>query len=528
MAALRRLTPSGLRWRLAGWVALVTLLSTGITFVVVYRGTGSQLRHQIDHELAGDAGELAHNLALANADSSTVLSAAATRYVRDQPFSASSTLLFVIVSGQPPSTNRPELFSGAAPDRGESGATQAHENESAARLLRAPEGYSTLSLPDVGKLRLLRRPVKVPGDPNVTIGVGEPLAAVGHAQSGVASAYILAAILALAGAVFAAYLIGVRVSRPLRRMASVAARVDAGDLHPRIHDLGAEGDEVQVLADAFNHMLDRLTDAFAGQRAFVADASHELRTPLTVIRGQLEVLASQSDPSPDEVRRVERLAQAEIARITRLVDDLLLLAKTEQTQFLRMEWIDVAGFVRELWDGMSLLAQRRFELGAVPTGTLRADPDRLAQALRNLVGNAIDHTRAEDGLVRMRVERVAGERIRFIVEDDGPGIPSDERERVFHRFHRSDAASSRVGGGTGLGLAIVRAIADAHGGTVKAGESPEAGASIDLELPGFTAAYFEELLDGAGERPAADPGAGVDAGGPPDRSETGGEPVRSR
>ena len=141
-----------------------------------------------------------------------------------------------------------------------------------------------------------------------------------------ARAFILAGILTFAGAVLASYLIGTRVSRPLRRMAAVATRVDAGDLHPRIHDEAAQGDEVRVLAVAFNHMLDRLTDAFACQRAFVADASHELRTPLTVIRGQLEVLAGQRNPSGDEVRRVEALVQAEIARISRLVDDLLLLA----------------------------------------------------------------------------------------------------------------------------------------------------------------------------------------------------------
>src|SRR5207245_10664417 len=119
-------------------------------------------------------------------------------------------------------------------------------------------------------------------------------------------------------------------SRALRRMASVATRVDAGDLRPRIHDADAEGTEVRVLAEAFNHMLDRLTEAFASQRAFVADASHELRTPLTVIRGQLEVLASQRGPAHEEVRRVEHLVRAEIERITRLVDDLLLLVRLEQ------------------------------------------------------------------------------------------------------------------------------------------------------------------------------------------------------
>ncbi len=485
---LRRLLPRGLRWRLAGWFTLLALVCTAIVFVAVYRGTGTQLRRQIDQETAGDARELAHNLELANAHTPKALSAAAARYIRDQPFSASSTLLFALVASQPTATNRPELFSTSTPDNGETPSEQVNENQLAGRLLSAPAGYTTVGLPDVGDLRLLKRVVSVRGGLSVTIGVGEPLAAVTHAQRGVARAFILAGSLALACALLASYFLGARLSRPLRRMAAVAARVDAGDLHPRIRQQGGEGDELKILGDAFDHMLDRLTEAFAGQRAFVADASHELRTPLTVIRGQLEVLASQSEPSGEEVRRVERLVQAEIARISRLVDDLLLLAKTEQTEFLRVEWIDLAPFVGELWDGMSLLAKRRFELGAIPDGTLRADPDRLAQALRNLVGNAIEHTAADRGLVRMRVETGARERLRFLVEDDGPGIPVDQRERVFHRFHRTDSARDRASGGTGLGLAIVRAIADAHGGAASAGESPEGGARLELELPGFTPA----------------------------------------
>jgi two-component system, OmpR family, sensor kinase len=490
---LERLSRLGLRWRLAGWVTLVTLACTGIAFVAVYRGTGTQIRHQIDQEIAGDSRELAHNLGLANAGTSRALSEAATRYVRDQPFSASSTLLFTLVPGAGTSTNRPELFArGGAPDNDESPAQQREEDRLSARLLTASNGYSTIELPDVGDLRLLKRRVGLPGGLSVIVGVGEPLAAVDNAQEGLARAFILAGVLALAGALFASYLIGVRVSRPLRRMAAVAAQVDAGDLHPRIHGLDRQGDEVKVLADSFNHMLDRLTDAFAGQRAFVADASHELRTPLTVIRGQLEVLASQAGPPAEEVRRVERLVQAEIARISRLVDDLLLLAKTEQNQFLQITWIDLAPYVGDLWDGMSLLAERRFELAPVPPGTLRADPDRLAQTLRNLLGNAIDHTAPGHGLVRMRVEPAPHQRVRFIVEDDGPGIALDQRERIFHRFHRTDAARDRASGGTGLGLAIVRAIADAHGGTVKAGESQEGGARIELELPGFTPAYAVE------------------------------------
>jgi signal transduction histidine kinase len=483
--ALRRLRPGGLRWRLAAWVAVVTLVCTAIAFAAVYRGTGTELRHQIDRELRSDAHELAEAVSSARAGTPRALQRAATGYVRDQPFSTSSTLLFVQVPGVGTSTNRPELFARLPPDNDETAAQQLRENELSARVLSAPVGYSTLPLTDLGQLRVLKMAIhsRASAAP-VTVGVGESLGTVTQAQKGVARAFILAGALALAGALLASYLIGTAVSRPLRRMAAVAARVDEGDLHPRIHNRGREAEEVLVLAEAFNHMLDRLTDAFAGQRAFVADASHELRTPLTVIRGQLEVLAAQEDPPAEEVRRVERLVQAEIARVSRLVDDLLLLAKTEQTEFLRPQSIELQSFVGELWDGVSLLAARRFELGPIPAGTLTADPDRVAQALRNLLANAVEHTREGDGLVRLRVER-AGERVRMIVEDDGPGIPPEERERVFRRFHRVDRARSRSAGGTGLGLAIVRAIADAHGGSVRAEASAEGGARLVLELPGF-------------------------------------------
>ncbi len=507
--------PTSLRWRLAAWVALVVVVSSGITFFAVYRGTGTQLRRQIDSEIAGDSGEFAHALSTSGARTPSAVLAAARAYVAGQPFNASSTVLFARVPGAGTATNTPELFGNHAPDDGESVAVQEQENRLARHLLAAHGGFSTLDLPDVGYMRLLDRAVHITGAHAhtaqlVTVGVGEPLASVARAQHGVARAFILAGILALAGALLASLMIGSRFSRPLRRMAAIAAQVDAGDLHPRIHEVERDGREVQVLADAFNHMLDRLTDAFAGQREFVADASHELRTPLTVIRGQLEVLAAQRDPSGEEVRRVERLAQAEIARITRLVDDLLLLAKAEQRQFLRLEPIDLRSFVGELWDGASLVATRRFELGEVPAGTLLADPDRLAQALRNLIGNAIEHTDDGNGLVRLDVERIvrhgrgfgaapdaerpAGESLRFVVQDDGPGIALEQRERVFDRFHRTDAARDRASGGTGLGLAIVRAIAEAHGGRVSASPSATGGTRIELELPRFTPARINQSI----------------------------------
>ena len=334
---------------------------------------------------------------------------------------------------------------------------------------------------------MLKVPVRLGNGLTATIGAGEALTDVSRAQRSVARAFVLAGLLALVAALVASYLVGGRVSAPLRRMANVAARVDGGDLYPRIGHREGEAREIEVLTDAFNHMLDRLTEAFAGQREFIADASHELRTPLTVIRGQLEVLAAQEHPPAQEVRRVEALVQAEVARVSRLVDDLLLLAKSDHAEgFLRPEPIELAAYVQELWQGMTLLADRRFELGPLPPGTLRADRDRLAQALRNLIGNAIDHT-ALEGLVRLAVHAEDGGWVRFIVDDDGAGIPAAERERVFDRFHRIDAARDRASGGAGLGLAIVQAIAAAHGGSASAASSPEGGARLELLLPGFRA-----------------------------------------
>ncbi|MGO9901798.1 MAG: sensor histidine kinase [Solirubrobacteraceae bacterium] len=482
-----RLPSAGsLRWRLTVWVAGVLLLSAAVMFVVIYRDTGDQLRGQIDKDIAGDVSQLKQSLVTFAPDTPRQVALAAGRYVQSQPFSSTSTLLFVLVPGLGTVSNHPEVFAASRPDDRETKAQRARENALGRRLLAPSIGYSTRQVPDVGAVRILERRVSV-GELSVVAGVGEPLATVSGAERGIAAAFLLAGALILAIALVASYLAGARVSAPLRRIAAVAARVDGGDLEPRIPTAAARSDEVRVLADAFNHMLDRLADAFAGQREFVADASHELRTPLTVIRGQLEVLAAQPDPSGEEVRRVERLVQAEITRISRLVDDLLLLAQSEQTDFLRTEPIELVTFVDELWDGVSLIAERRFELGAVPQGSLDADPDRLAQALRNLARNAIEHTTAPDGLVRLELNRIQPDLIRFAVIDDGPGIPPGELERVFERFHRIDPARTRAAGGAGLGLAIVRAIADAHRGRAYARSAPgAAGACLTLELPGFT------------------------------------------
>jgi two-component system, OmpR family, sensor kinase len=475
-----------MRARLTGLVAAVMIISVAVIFYVVYTDTGTEIRAQIDHDIAGDTTQLQQALRPHFGQGRGQLAAEAHAYVRDQPYDASSTLLFVLIPGARAAFNHPEIVGPARPDEDETVAEQQLENR-LARLLLVPHlGYTVQQVPDVGATRVLERSVAAGGGVHVVVGAGEPLSVVTRAQNGVARTFVLAGALTLALALLASYLTGARLSAPLRRMAGIAARVDAGELEPRMQVPSGDG-EVTVLAEAFNNMLDRLTGELKGQREFIADASHELRTPITVIRGQLEVLAAQEDPSAADVRRTEEHVQREITRMSRLIDDLLLLAQAEHPDFLRPDQIDLRTFVEQLWDGVSLTADRHFELGSVPAGTLRADPDRLAQALHNLAHNAIAQTDERDGLVSLDVDQPGPGQIRFIVSDDGPGIPPGERERVFERFHRTDPARSRSRGGAGLGLAIVRAIAEAHHGEVRAAEpGPDArGARIELLLPGF-------------------------------------------
>jgi two-component system, OmpR family, sensor kinase len=300
------------------------------------------------------------------------------------------------------------------------------------------------------------------------------------AQAEVERTFLVAGGVALAVALLAGYLLAARTAAPLRGMAAAAAAVDAGDLTPRIGAQRGAPVEARTLAAAFDRMLDRLDEAFSSQRRFVSDASHELRTPLTAIRGQLEVLAGNPDPDPAEVRQVERVVLAEMARIERLVDDLLLLARLEEDPRLRPAAVPLPSFLEEIAADRSLGG---VEVGELASGALQADPEALTQVLRNLIGNARRHAGAAG---RVAIAATAsGSRLTICVDDDGPGIPPAERERVFDRFHRSEAARDRRSGGAGLGLAIGRSIVELHGGRIWAEDSPLGGARVGFELGGF-------------------------------------------
>jgi len=481
---LRPWAPASVRGRLILSVTAVVLVTVAAAFAVAYREATSRFNAQLDTSIRDEAIQLARAVTVERDGSAQAVLATARTYASNQPFGQSSAVLFLVIPGVGTASNHPELFGSVLTDNHETGKQQALENAEGRGLSTPHLGYHTTVAPDAGPLRTYQIAIKVAGH-KAYAGAGQSLNNVDQAEDGVLKSFILGGVLAIVLAILAALLIGARISAPMRRIAGVAARIDAGELTPRMDLPPTAGRELRVLADAFNHMLDRLEHAFSTQRGFVADASHELRTPLTVIRGQLDLLVAEEAVDPEEIRRVERLIQAEISRLTRLVDDLLVLAQSDRQDFLHVTEVPLQEFITDLWDGLSLTAERNFEVGELPAIAVAADPDRLAQALRNLARNAISHTEAPDGLVRIDAELMIGTEatVRIAVSDNGPGIPPAQRELVFERFHRTDPARSRAGGGAGLGLAIVKAIVEAHEGTVHVVERRGGGARFEIDLP---------------------------------------------
>ena len=312
-----------------------------------------------------------------------------------------------------------------------------------------------------------------------TLRVANPLTPVQQAQASLRRTFLVVGLVALALAIAAGIGLATLIAAPLRRIARVAAAVDAGDLSMRAGPVAARG-EVRVLSEAFDRMLERLERAFRRQRDFVSDASHELRTPLSVLRAQVELL----DRETDERSRHEGTATLlrRLDELDRLVGDMLTLASAEAGQLVEPRPIDLDEFFEDLRRDLPLFGERDFRLQPVD-GTLEADPDRLTQVLRNLVRNAVAHTSPGDRVAV--ISRARDGRLEISVSDSGPGIPPDQLEQVFERFHRLDHSRSRDRGGSGLGLAIARAIVEAHGGRIHAESPPGQGAVFVVELPGY-------------------------------------------
>lgn len=263
-----------------------------------------------------------------------------------------------------------------------------------------------------------------------------------------------------------------RVIAPVNAVTQTAHQISESDLSRRIP--GEGDDEVAQLARTFNDMLDRLESSFAAQRQFLDDAGHELRTPITIVRGHLELMGHD----PAEREETMALVMDELDRMARIVDDVMVLARSERPDFLGYEAVDVATLTQEVAAKAQALAPRRWSVERAGRGVIVADRQRITQALVQLCQNAVQHTTEDDAIVL--ASSVADGRARFTVRDTGPGVPVEERERIFERFARGSGERRE---GAGLGLTIVRAIAEAHGGRVELTQHPDGGAVFTIDIP---------------------------------------------
>lgn len=336
---------------------------------------------------------------------------------------------------------------------------------------------------DVDDLRVVAVPV---GDAagNVVL-VATPASRIDDAERAVRDAALVGAPIGLIAVAVLTYLVVGRTLQPVAALRAGARSIAAGGR------LGPEGprlpvplarDEIYRLAVTLNSMLDRIAAANARQRSFVDDAAHELRSPLASLRVQLEV-AARLGPGTDW-EEVAADAMIDVDRLTALIDDMLALARLDASAdrpAAQTERVPVAAMVRDVLGAYPDVAA---DVAVPESVAVEGQEGSLRRVLVNLLDNARRHARAQ---VSLRADLVPadlvptdgtasaggrpGGQVRLVVADDGPGIPAEERERVFDRFYRLDSARARDDGGTGLGLAIVRDVVAAHGGTITLGDN---------------------------------------------------------
>ena len=344
---------------------------------------------------------------------------------------------------------------------------------------RVVEGHaSRLSLLDDDDPYLLEVAGVQLGTGDYRVVVATPISAQQESVRTALSLLLLGLPLLLLLVGVATWLLVGRALGPVERIRSRVSEIGGSRVAERI-PVPSSGDEIARLAVTMNEMLERLDQAQGAQRRFVADSSHELRSPLATLTAAVELAAA--DRSSETWRELSPVMASEITRMSRLVEDLLLLAKVdEHTMRLHVEEVDlddlVDGETRRL-RAISGLTVRP----AVHPVRILGDRARLGQAITNLADNAARHARST---VQLTLEETATGGATVVVADDGPGVPAAQRDRVFERFVRLDSSRGRSSGGSGLGLSIVREIVRAHGGTVEISDARPNGCRVEIQLPG--------------------------------------------
>lgn len=343
------------------------------------------------------------------------------------------------------------------------------------------EGIRTVSYDDQA-IRVLTAPVQVEGNGTSQLIGYLQVAQVIEEYETFNKLVIAAAFLGLAAATassFIATLISPRLFRPLEEIARMAGQISrADDLSRRLPDTG-RGDEIGQLTLALNQTLARLEELFRAQQRFLADVSHELRTPLTTIRGNVDLMRRMGGADDVSLNDIE----AELERMTRLVNDLLLLARADVGSLpIAQEMVALDTVLLDVYRQVRTLdADIRVHLQEVDQVQVLGDADRLKQLILNLIDNAVKYTPA-GGDVYVGLTKNGGNS-ELIVRDTGIGIPEEDIPFIFDRFYRVDKARTRAHGGSGLGLSIARWIVDVHGGDIEVTSKVGEGTTFTVRLP---------------------------------------------
>ena len=343
--------------------------------------------------------------------------------------------------------------------------------------------FSTVTLGE-GNYRVLTYPLLVQPE-NRTVGylqLAQSLETVESALENLLFLLFIGGVLAVAMAGLVGWSTARAALRPIDQVTETALQITrADDLSRRIPRSGPPRGEIDRLAQAFNESLERLEGLFETQRRFLADVSHELRTPLTTIRGNVDLIRKIGMADLESLEAIT----AEVDRMTRMVNDLLVLAQAESGRLpLAVEIIELDTLLLEVFKQAKLLAQDQVKvaIGREDQVQVRGDRDRLIQVLLNLIANALDHTPA-GGTVTLSLTCIEGW-ARLTVADTGPGIPQEDLPRIFERFYRSDPSRTRSKhGGTGLGLSIAYWITRSHEGRLEVSSQPDQGTAFSIWLP---------------------------------------------
>jgi two-component system OmpR family sensor kinase len=358
-------------------------------------------------------------------------------------------------------------------------------------LAAALRGQANVETRPVGsaRLRIYTAPIVIYDQVEGVVQVGAALAQVEQTQRQLLTILTIGGVIAVTVSAGLGAILARAALRPIDQITQTALEISrTEDLSRRLEMIGPQ-DEVGRLAATFNEMLSRLEALFHTQRRFIADVSHELRTPLTTIQGNVDLVCRGAADDPQARQEVLETIENEVARMSRLVSDLLLMAQADAGVRLKSEPVELDTLLLDIYRQARLMANGvEVRLGDEDQAVVMGDPDRLRQLLLNLVDNAVKYTPA-GGRVTLSLDR-DDEWVRVAVADTGIGIPAEALEPgpeglppIFQRFYRIDKARSRALGGTGLGLSIAYWIAKAHGGRIAVESKLGQGSRFTVWLP---------------------------------------------